>query len=112
VNFRSIFSRSIFCVEPLVVAGGVEFLALARRAWTAARRKLAMETPGISLGYWNARKRPARARSSGSIGEDGLAVEEDVAARDRVVRMAGDGLGEGGLAGAVGPHDGVDFAAA
>ncbi len=29
--------------------------------------KLAMLTPGISLGYWNARKMPARARSSDSM---------------------------------------------
>jgi hypothetical protein len=31
-----------------------------------------MVTPGISLGYWNARKRPARARSSVSISRTDL----------------------------------------
>src|SRR5690625_3092362 len=38
-----------------------------RRALSANRRKLAIETPGTSTGYWKARYRPARARSSGSI---------------------------------------------
>ncbi len=37
-----------------------------RFAFTAIRRKLATETPGIVAGYWNAMNRPARARSSGS----------------------------------------------
>src|SRR5258706_12157753 len=36
----------------------------ARRALIAVRRKFATETPGIAAGYWNARKSPARARSS------------------------------------------------
>src|SRR3954454_22536557 len=35
-------------------------------AFPAMRRKLATDTPGIAAGYWKARKRPARARSSGS----------------------------------------------
>src|SRR6266850_1545366 len=39
----------------------------ARRALIAVRRKLATETPGIAAGYWNARKSPARARSSTGI---------------------------------------------
>ena len=39
----------------------------ARRALIAVRRKFATETPGIAAGYWNARKRPARARSSTAI---------------------------------------------
>ena len=30
------------------------------------RRKFATVTPGIALGYWNARKIPSRERSSGS----------------------------------------------
>src|SRR3954447_10114100 len=32
----------------------------------AMRRKFAIDTPGIDTGYWNARNRPACARSSGS----------------------------------------------
>ena len=39
----------------------------ASRDCIAVRRKFAIDTPGISTGYWNARKRPARARSCGSI---------------------------------------------
>jgi hypothetical protein len=38
-----------------------------RLALSAVRRKLAIETPGISTGYWKARKIPAWARSSGSM---------------------------------------------
>src|SRR3712207_8902315 len=37
-----------------------------RTELTAVRRKLATETPGTSLGYWNARNMPILARSSGS----------------------------------------------
>ena len=33
---------------------------------TAIRRKLAIETPGITVGYWKARKIPFWARMSGS----------------------------------------------
>jgi len=33
----------------------------------AALRKAALLTPGISIGYWNARNSPARARSSGDM---------------------------------------------
>ncbi len=29
--------------------------------------KLALDTPGISIGYWNARKTPSRERSSTSM---------------------------------------------
>ncbi len=38
-----------------------------RVAFTAVRRKLVRETPGISVGYCMARKRPAAARSLGAI---------------------------------------------
>ncbi len=38
-----------------------------RTAVAAVRRKLAVETPGISVGYCMARNRPARARSSTSM---------------------------------------------
>ena len=34
------------------------------------------ETPGISTGYWKARKMPSRARSSGASAEQVAAVEE------------------------------------
>ena len=42
--------------------------------------------------------------------QDVLAVEAHRAAGDRVLGVAGEGVGEGGLAGAVGPHDRVRLA--
>src|SRR5258708_6547476 len=38
-----------------------------RFALMAVRRKLVIEIPGTTTGYWNARKMPRRARASGSI---------------------------------------------
>ena len=69
-----------------------------------------MLTPGISLGYWKARKMPARARSSDSISRMDLPSRSTSPCGDRVVRVPGDGLGQRGLAGAVRPHDGMDLA--
>ena len=48
--------------KPQLQHGEIDSLA-AERAW---RRKLITETPGISWGYWNARKMPALPRMSGS----------------------------------------------
>ncbi len=39
-----------------------------RFALSAARRKVALDTPGISTGYWKPRKTPAHERSSGERG--------------------------------------------
>jgi hypothetical protein len=36
-----------------------------RTAFTAARRKVMVATPGISIGYWKARNTPAAERSLG-----------------------------------------------
>ena len=38
-----------------------------RTAFTAVRRNVMVATPGISIGYWKARKTPLAARSSGSM---------------------------------------------
>ena len=38
-----------------------------RCALSAVRRNVMVATPGISIGYWNARNTPLAARSSGSI---------------------------------------------
>ena len=38
-----------------------------RCALSAVRRNVMVATPGISIGYWNARNTPFAARSSGSI---------------------------------------------
>ena len=43
-----------------------------RCAFTDVRRKVIFPTPGISTGYWKARKRPAAARSSGAISKISL----------------------------------------
>ena len=76
----------------------------------AVRRKLATETPGTSTGYCIARKSPARARSSTRHRQDVLAVEGHGAARDVVLRVAGDRVGQGRLAGPVRAHDRVHLA--
>ena len=76
----------------------------------AARRKYAFDTPGISTGYWNARKMPACARSSGCHLEQILAVVRHRAAGDLVRRIARQHLRERALARAVRAHDRVDFA--
>ena len=69
-------------------------------------------TPGIDVGYWKARKSPALARSSGSSSSRSLAVERGRALGDLVVRVAHQGVAQGALARAVGPHQGVDLALA
>ena len=56
---RSTFSRSS-------APNSLTLIGSSRPALTAMRRKLATDTPGIVAGYWKARNRPARARSSGS----------------------------------------------
>ena len=76
----------------------------------AVRRKLLTVTPGTSTGYCIARKRPARARCVDGHGEHVLAVERHGATGDGVLRVAGDAVGEGRLAGAVGAHDRVRLA--
>ncbi len=67
---RSIFSISMFSWRSLRNSGmRIGFCspsAPRRCAFTAMRRKFATVTPGIALGYWNARKTPSRERSSGS----------------------------------------------
>ena len=51
---------------PRIWPNSLTLIGSSRRAFTAMRRKLATDTPGIVAGYWKAMKRPARARSSGS----------------------------------------------
>jgi len=80
------------------------------RAWSAARRKLAMETPGSRLVL----KREEDAGPRALVGfliEDRNAVQQHVTAGDGVVGMAGDRFRQRRFAGAIGPHDRVDFAA-
>ena len=46
-----------------------------RIAFSAERRKYALLMPGISTGYWNARKRPSQAASSGFIASRSLPLK-------------------------------------
>ena len=55
-NLEGIYVQAAVC---LVQDGAL------RLALTAAFMKAVMVTPGISIGYWKLRKRPAQARSSG-----------------------------------------------
>ena len=80
-----------------------------RWACFAVRRKLAMETPGISTGYWKARKIPALERSSGSISRISSPLKITLPPVTSYSGMPGDDLGQGALSGAVGAHDGVDL---
>src|SRR6185437_13242546 len=64
VNERSTSSSSIACCS--CVRNSLTWIGSSRLALIAMRRKLATETPGIDTGYWNARNRPAFARSCGS----------------------------------------------
>ena len=64
-----------------------------RCAFSAVRRKVMVATPGISTGYWKARNTPLAARSSGSMLQDALAVEQHLAFGDLVAGLAGQHIG-------------------
>ena len=81
-----------------------------RMAVAEVRRKLETETPGTSTGYCIARNRPARARSSTVIASTSSPSSVTVPPVIGVLRVARDRVGERGLAGAVGAHDGVGLA--
>ena len=74
------------------------------------RRYLLTETPGIATGYWKAMKRPAWERSSGSASVMSSPLKMIVPSVTSQRRVAHDHVGERRLAGAVGPHQGVDLA--
>ena len=106
----SSFSAAAFTLR---MKSGVESSPSPRaRRWalSVALRKVMVPTPGISSGYWKARNTPEAARSSGLNLEDVHAVEQDLAVEDLIILLAGDDVGQRRLAGAVGAHDGGDFA--
>ena len=79
-----------------------------RWALTAIRRYLATVTPGIATGYWKAMNRPIRERSSGSASVMSSPLKVIVPSVTSSAGVAHDRVGERGLAGAVGSHQGVD----
>jgi hypothetical protein len=98
-----------FFVEPLVIGGGVQLLALAE----ASLQRGAEEIGDAHAGdFARVLEREEKAGAGALVGlqfEDRTAVEEHFAAGDRVIRVAGDGLGQRGFAGAVGAHDGMNL---
>ena len=75
-TFTSLFAKSLFICTSCIFS----FMSLrnslpvrgwsplaSRCAFTAAFMKLALDTPGISTGYWKLRKMPSRLLSSGDI---------------------------------------------
>ncbi len=69
-----------------------------------------MVTPGISLGYWKARKRPRRARSSGLKFQKIFAVHQNFSRDYAVIGMSGQNLGQRAFPRAVWAHQCVHFA--
>ncbi len=82
-----------------------------RRAFSAVRRKYMLPTPGISTGYWKARKSPAAARCSGVSAEQVDTVERDRAGHV-VPFPPGQDVRQRALARPVRAHDRVDLARA
>ena len=74
------------------------------------RRKLATVTPGMALGYWKARNRPARARLSGESLTMLSPCQVMFPASTLVLGVAKQGVGQARLARAVRAHQGVDLA--
>ena len=68
-----------------------------------------METPGISTGYWKARKTPCAARSSGARASRSRPCR-DLSGGDVVAFPPGENVGQRALSRAVRSHDRVHFA--
>ncbi len=97
-------------VEALVVGGGVELLALGEAGLDGGAEEVGDGDAGDFGGVLEGEEDAGAGAFVGLHFEDGFAFDEDLAGGDDVVGVAGDGLGEGGFAGAVGPHDGVNLA--
>ena len=99
-------------VEPLVIGRGVQFLALAKAGLEGGADEVGDADPGDLARVLEGEEKSRPGAFVGLHPEDGLPVQQDVAAGDRVVGMPGDGLGQGRFARAVRAHEGMDFAAA
>ena len=86
------------------------FGASPRMAVAAVRRKLDDRDAGHLDRVLHGQEQAGAGPLVDGHREHVLAVEGDRAAGDGVLRVAGDRVGQGGLAGAVGAHDGVGLA--
>ena len=98
-----------FLIELLVVAGGIEFRAFAQAGLQGGADEVG---DGDARDVARVLEREEDSGARPFIGlhlEKRAAIEEDIAAGDGIVRVAGNGFGHGGLARAIGAHDGMDF---
>ena len=79
------------------------------RAFNASRRKLFKRTP-VSLRVLETQEEAHARPDIGCEGDYVLALEVDVPLGYLILKVAHQGIGQGALAGAVGTHDGVNFA--
>ena len=102
----------IFSLTSLRKSSGVELLLAAVLAdgVEGGPEEVGVADAGDLDGILEGEEEPSRARSSGSMLQQVLALEEDLALGDLVGVAAGEDAGQGALAGAVGPHDGMDLA--
>ena len=98
-----------FGVEILVIGDGVDVLALGQAGLERGADEVGIGDTGdfgrVLEGQEDAGARPL----VDGHAEDFLAIEGDGAAGDDIAFMAGDDFREGGFAGTVRAHDGVDF---
>ena len=83
-----------------------------RTALTAARRKLPVPTPGIAIGFWKARNRPALGALVGLEARTSSPSSRTLPLRDLVLGMAHQRVGQRALARAVAAHQRVHLARA
>ena len=104
LHLRQELGAELLHRDRVVLAAGARLA----QALSAERRKLVTVTPGIAWVLEGGRA-PLRAFVGPHL-NDVLPVEQDLAARDLVGRVAHDRVGQGGLAGAVRAHDGMRLA--
>ena len=100
-----------FRVEAFIIGGGVDFLALGHAGLLRGAEEIGDGDAGDFARILEGEEDAGAGALIGFLFEDRDAVDEDIAARDCVVWVAGDRFGERGFAGAVRPHNGVHFAA-
>ncbi len=104
------FQQVHLLVETVVILDGFEFLALAETRLHGGADEIGVAHAGDLHRVLEREEQPLAGAFVGFQAEDFLAVEQDAAAGDLVIRVAGDRLGQRALARAVQPHDGVNLA--